>query len=424
LNSGAYRDSVVERIRVWTGAEPKVTELRVTPVSAAASSLELKWPEGSALDSLKLGAISGDLQSGRLLAGKWRGNELYCANGGTLVLRMPAAGAGKVTGGPDGAECPFQFRYRSSKFSVLSGDPAKPAFRVRDSEASLVMLDPMANAANLQLEGGSLQVAGWGEYGMSFASLQFENGKMRVGGLRLVPAGGGKGEIRMDNPDDASFDLEGGTSELTVQMSLMPLSALLGPSFGTWLSATVETPEEADGGKFSLRFGQDPEMSLRVPFRAVSTTDTEAKGLPMFEVLATHLQEPWYEQPRFDLEARGDAVKSDAGAGVENLVLEARGRLAVKGKVHAKLDGTLDGSLDIGLPASAVANGSPELRAVFSRKGGGYLWANVKISGNSRSPQDNLEAQLGSSAATVSPAKGGNEGLEDAFEELTTPAEK
>jgi hypothetical protein len=41
LNSGAYKDSVIERIRVWTGAEPTVTELRVTPVSAAASSLEL-----------------------------------------------------------------------------------------------------------------------------------------------------------------------------------------------------------------------------------------------------------------------------------------------------------------------------------------------------------------------------------------------
>jgi hypothetical protein len=424
LNSGAYRDSVVERIRTWTGAEPKVTELRVTPVSAAASSLELKWPEGSVLDSLKLGAISGDLQSGRLLTGKWKGNELYSATGGTLVLRLPGTGAGKVTGGPEGTECPFQFRYRSSKFSVLSGDPAKPAFRVKDSEASLVMLNPVADSANLQLERGSLNVAGWGDYTLNFASLQFTGGRMKVGGLRLSPAGGGKGELRMDNPGEVPLDLEGGTSELTVHLSQMPLSALLGPSFGTWLGATVETPEGAEGGKFSFRLGPDPEMSLRVPFRAVSTTDTEASGLPMFEVLATHLQEPWYERPRFDLEAKGDVVKDGAGAGLENLVLEARGRLAVNGKVHAKQDGTLDGSLDVGLPASAVANGSPELRAVFSRKAGGYLWAKVEISGNSRSPLDSLEAQLGSSAATVSPAEGGHESLDDAFKELTTPAQK
>ena len=424
LNSGAYRDSVVARIRTWTGAEPKVTELRVTPVSAAASSLELKWPEGSVLDSLKLGAISGDLQSGRLLAGKWKGNELYSANGGVLVLRMPVAGAGRVAGGPEGTECPFQFRYRSSKFSVISGDPAKPAFRVKDSEASLVMLDPMGESANLQLDGGSLNAAGWGDYALNFASLQFEDGGMKLGGLRLSPPGGGKGEIRMDNPGEVPFDLDGGTSELAVHLSQVPLNALLGPSFGTWLSATVETPDGAEGGKFSFRLGPDPEMSLRVPFRAVSTTDTEASGLPMFEVLATHLQEPWYERPRFDLEAKGDLVKSGAGAGLENLVLEARGRLVMHGKVHAKLDGTLDGSLDVGLPASAVANGSPELRSAFSRKAGGHLWANVKISGNSRSPEDNLEAQLRSSAATVSPAKGGPESLEDAFQDLTTPARK
>jgi hypothetical protein len=424
LNSGAYKDSVIERIRVWTGAEPTVTELRVTPVSAAASSLELKWPEGSVLESLKLGGISGDLQFGRLLGGKWKGNELYSANGGTLVLRKPGTVAGKAVGTPEGTECPFHFRYRSSKFSVLSGDPAKPAFRVKDSEASLVMLDPMAKAANFQLEGGSLQVSGWGEYGLSFASLQFENGDVRVGGLRLVPAGANKGEIRIDSPGDVSLDFEGGRTELGVHLLQMPLNALLGPSFGTWLSATVETPEGAEAGKFSLKLGAEPEMSLRVPFRAVTTADTEAGGLPMFEVLATQLQEPWYQRPRFEVEARGDAVKSAAGSGVENLNLEARGRLIVTGKVHAKQDGNIDGSLDVGLPAPAVANGTPELRAVFSRKAGGYLWAKVRVFGNSRDPQDNLEAQLGSSAATVSPAAGGKDALEDAFRDLTTPKAK
>jgi len=96
----------------------------------------------------------------------------------------------------------------------------------------------------------------------------------------------------------------------------------------------------------------------------------------------------------------------------------------VTGKVHAKQDGNIDGSLDVGLPAPAVANGTPELRAVFSRKAGGYLWAKVKVFGNSRDPQDNLEAQLGSSAATVSPAAGGKDALEDAFRDLTTPKAK
>jgi hypothetical protein len=424
LNSGVYKDSMVQRIGTWTGAEPKVTELRLTPVSVAASSLELKWPEGSALDSLKLGAIGGDLQAGALLGGKWKGNELYSAHGGTLVLRKPTAGGGPGLNLPVGTECPFQFRYRSSKFSVLSGDPAKPAFLIRDSEASLLMLNSAADAANLQIEGGSLRVGGWGEYGLGFASLQFGKGTVRVGGLRLTPASGGKGELRIDNPGEKPFDFSGGTSELGVKLFQMPLAALLGPSFGSWLSMTVETPEGAEGGTLSLRLGEAPSMSLRVPFRALSTTDTEAVGLPMFEVLATHLQEPWYQSPRFEVEAKGEAVKTAEGSGVENLKLEARGRLALNGKVFAKPDGTLDGTLEVGLPASAVANASSELRSVFSKKSGGWLWATVKVSGNSRSPQDNLEAQLGSSAATVSPAQGGNEALEDAFEELTTPGAK
>ena len=424
LNSGAYRESVVEKIRTWTGAEAKVAELRVTPVSVAAASLELKWPEGSALDSLNLGGIRGDLQASQLLGGKWKGNELYAEHGGTLVLRLPSKDGVKTARTGAEGESPFHFRYRGSKFAVLSGDPAKPAFHLRDSEASLVMLDPAGKAANLQLDGGTLQLPGWGEYAMNFTSIQFEEGEVRLGNLRLVPAGGGKGEIRIDNPGNAALDLNGVPNELSVHLVHMPLGTLLGAGFGSWLSATIETPEGSDAGKFLVRMEEVPEMSLRVPFRAVSSTDTEISGLPMLEVLSTHLQEPWYQRPRFDVEARGDVVKDGKVSGVENLKLEARGRLVLNGRVMAKADGALEGILDVGLPATAVTNASPELRAVFSRKAGGFQWASVKISGNSRSPQDNLEAQLSASATTVSPAEGGNEALEDAFKDLTTPTEK
>lgn len=422
LNSGSYKDSIVERIGIWTGAEPKVTELRLTPVSAAASTMELKWPQGSVLESLKLGPITGDLQTGPLFAGKWKGNELHATHG-TLVLKKPVKGGAAVASRPSGAESPFQFRYRSSKFSVLAGDPSKPALFTRDGEASLLMLQN-AGSANFQIEGGSLQVAGWGELGLNFASLQFEKNTMRVGGLRLAPVIGDKGELRIDNPGAKPFDLDGGVNELGVRFFQMPLGALLGPSFGSWLTMTVETPENAEGGKLALQLGDDPELSLRVPFQALSTTDTSASALPMFEVLATHLQEPWYQSPRFEVEAKGVVVKTGQGSGLEDLKLEARGRLALTGKVFAKPDGSLDGTLEVGLPASGMGNASSELRSVFSRKAGGWLWASVKISGNSRSPQDNLETLLSSSAATVSPAQGGDEALDDAFKDLTTPAAK
>jgi len=419
LNSAAYRETVLGRIRAWTGAEPKVTVLRVTPVSAGAAGFELKWPEDSMLDHLSLSGINGDLQATKLLSGKWKGNEMLSSLGGTLTLRPPSPL--RVKNAATGGDCPFLFRFRSEKFAVLMGEPTRPSFRLRDSEASLVMLDATATNANLQFEGGMLNIGGWGDFTLKLASLQFEAGEMHVGTLRMTPAGGGKGEIQIDNPTDSRFDLNGGESELTMRFTQTPVEALLGPAFGTWLRATVETPEGNDTGKLRFRSGANPEVSLRVPFRAVASSDTEAMSLPMFAALAHQLQDNWYQRPRFDLEAKGELVRTNTTSGLENLVLDARGRLSMGGKVFVNADGSLGGTFQVGLPAAAVANATPELRAVFNRKGGGFSWATVNISGDGRNPQDDLEAQLTSSAASLSPAKGGVDGLEDAFKDLTTP---
>lgn len=420
LNGSAYRDQVTGRVRDWTGAEPKLVGLSMSPVSVGVDSLELKWPEASVLDQLRLGGITGNLDASKLFSNQWQGHELYSANGGQLVLRGAPWEAGPRTA-PSG-ECPFDFRYRASKFSVLLGDPQKPAFLVRDSEATLTAIDPKAGTVNLQFTGGNLETSLWGNFTLSFASLQFEGGKARVGNLRLSPTGAGKGELEIKNSTDLPLDPSGEGTSLDVEIERMPLNELLGSAFGTWFVATVETPDENTPGKLLLRSSEKAGLSLRAPFRSVAGNDPSASGLAMLEVIASQLKDPWYQRPRFET-ARGELIKDGEIAGVDNLYLETRSRLCLKGRVVAKRDGSLEGTLEVGLPASMVADSNAQMRSLFSKRSGDFMWATIQISGTSHKPLDDLEKRLAGAPLSGSGAAGasGGDPLEESFRELTTP---
>ena len=419
LNSSAYRDSIIAKVKAWTGAETKVTQLRITPVGASADSIELVWPPESMLSELKLGTLQGSLSFSKLVTGTWQGAEIVSGQGGTLVLRPPT-GKEPAYKRPEG-ELPFQFRYRSTKFNVRMGEEVSPAFMIRGSEASLEFHDPAAKSANLRLEGGTANVPGWGDFDLEFASLQFDDGEMRVGNVRVSPVGAPKGEIEFFNPDKVPFDLKGGETKLRVKVADIALKDLLGASFGSSLSTTVETAEDGEAGEVVIGPSGEHGISWRIPFRAAATADSTATGFPMFEVLARELSETWYEAPRFDIEAKGVAVRDEQKSGIENLILDARGRLSIGGRLVADASGNLDGEFQVGLPTSAVEGGSPALRQVFNRKGGGSSWAKVRISGTGRQPLDDLEAQLKSSTTVTSPAAGGDKALDDAFEDLVSP---
>jgi hypothetical protein len=420
LNSGAYRDSILSRIRTWTGAEAQITQFRVTPVSAAADLVELTWPESSMLESLKLSGVRADLRVSSMFGGAWKGSEMVAGNGGTLVLRKPAgtAAAAKL---PRSGDCPFQFRYRSPKLSVVMGDPASPAVWLNGSEATLSVLDPAATTANLQFEGGDLKIAGWGDFGLKLASLQIEPSGMRLGTLRMSPAKEKQGEIEITNPDSLPLDFDGGETAMTMLVTRVPLSVLSGPSFGSWLSATVESADKGTNGSFLFKGGEVPSFSCRVPFQSAAASESGLSGLPLLPILAKEIGESWYRAPRFDLEFAGTVARDGGSAVVEDLKLEARGRLTVTGRVACDAAGALSGTLDIGLPEAAIADASIPLRRVFERRDDGYAWAKVAISGTGAKPADDLAQQLQDAATKVAPASSGPKATEDEFFDLTKP---
>lgn len=418
LNSAAYQESILSRIRTWTGAEPHLTQFRMSPVNAAADSVELAWPESSMLQSLKLNGVRADLRISSIFGGAWKGSEMIATGGGTLVLGRPE-GSSVATSTEREGDCPFQFRYRSPNFNVLMGPPESPAVRLQSTEVSIAVLDPAATTANLQFEGGALTSAGWGDFGLKFASFQIEPAGFRLVTMRLAPAGGAKGEIEIFNPQQVPLALESGESEMAVRLDRIPLSTLLGPAFGKSMSATVETREGAPNGTLLLKGGKVPSISCRIPFHATATSESSASLLPLFGILAEQVGESWYQSPTFDLGFSGTVVRDRVASGIEDLKMEARGRLMITGQVMADAGGVLDGSLEIGLPASALTDASVPFRLVFRRKDGGHAWATVRISGTGAKPVDDLQKQLDEAIASAAPASGGKDVLEDEFFNLT-----
>lgn len=423
LNSSAYRSVVLDRIRTWTGAEPVLTQFRVSPVGVAARSVELTWPATSRLESLKLDAVGADIRISSIFGGAWKGSEMSAA-GGRLVLRQPVPGQSTAPVPPRTGECPFQFRYRVPRLTVYLGGAERPPARIHDTEASLVVQDPATGTANLQLEGGLLSVDRLGEFRLDFASLQFEGNGVRVGTVRLAAGSAGKGEIEILNPRQTAVDLDGGDTRLTARVRDLPLAGLLGPGFGGWLSAEVESPEGAEDGTLVFRSGATPSISYRLPFVATASSELKVKGLAMFGVLARELKEPWYETPRFDAEAKGMLIREGGSSGLGELRLESRGRLLVTGGAMVDGSGVLGGELEIGLPEAAMAVTSPAFRAVFKRSEGGFSWATIRLSGNPQRPADDLEEQLKAAEINTAPAAGGTESIEDAFRKLTTPTDR
>ncbi|MCW1887381.1 hypothetical protein OKA04_21770 [Luteolibacter flavescens] len=423
LNTPGYHDKISERVKVWTGAEPKISQLRVTPLTAGASAVELRWPETSLIQSLTVRGVQGELAVPSLIGGLWKGTEMLGGQGGTLVLRQPVGPAPAMPA--RSGEIPFQFRYRAPQFTVLVGDEAKPAARLSGTEATLEVLDTAATTANLRFDGGSIYAPGWGDFALNFASLQFSPEGMRVGIIRMTPSGKtGGGNIEITNPDKSLLDLRGKKSDLTIRVGRLQLGSLLGPNFGPWLSAEVETPENGEAGIFSYDADSPTLVSFRIPFRATASSDSVWKQLPMFGVLAKEVGETWYQAPIFDLEANGVLVRSGAVAGLERLHFASRNRLVLDGSLTADAQGVLEGSLEVGLPDGLVNNASAAMRAVFKRRDGGYSWATVRLSGTGRQPQDDLQKQLDTASTTATPAAGGNQSLEDAFREIIESGEE
>jgi|GEM_PF-6580456 len=423
LNSSSYEDGVRRKVEDWSGAGVEFSRFRATPVSVGADQIVATWPEGTPVARLRLNHLRGDLKLSSHLGGNWTGQQLRAASG-ELLLRAPAPGGAGRPALPDGP-MPFQVPLEANSLNVRFGDGERPALQVTGTRGSFRVPDPELPAGSIVMEGGRFRLGSWGAFNLEFASLHLGDEGLRLGNLRFHPESAPEASIFVDGQDFPEVSTKGGLNDFRVELKDMPSVSLLGTDLGRLVDTRFQTIEEDRG--VSLCFFDVTDLSsirLEAPLESALGSRVQINHLPCFSVLAERLKTPRLDPPAFQALA-GAMLRRDAtSVRLEGIRLLSRDELEVTGDIGER-DGKLEGSLDIGLPESIVLS-SRSLAKVFLRSSAGRRWATVKLSGTPKKPADDLLAQL-EAAATVGEGPDTVEegvedpGLEDEFEELTTP---
>ena len=386
LSSASFKDKIMGQVETWTHSKVTSEGLRFTPASVAAKEFILNFPEDSMIASLKAFELKGDVRVVSYLSGPLSGTEIS-ANAGVLNLREPTGLKNQAPSNP--GTLPFQFRYHGRHFDIVGGNPDRPAFDVHQTEASFMVQEN--NKANLQLEGGTVVYQNWEPFRLNFASLQMENGSVRLGRLSLNVPGADRSEIELLDPSNSPLNFEGGKNTYDLKATKVPMSTLAGRGLGAILSCDVDSLPAADGKKASLVFeyGADSQLSFTIPFR--SNSAAHASRLPMFDYLAKRLNTEEYRNPKFDLNARGVIYRDQAGVRIEEIQLDNKGYISIAGRMSADPSGALSGQLEIGIPDAVVGDGGMDFQTAFTRSARGMKWLSVHLSGSVDQPQDDLE---------------------------------
>ncbi len=416
-NSAPFREAVLRKIRECSGAEVALSSFRVTPTRANAGALNLTWPDGNVLRELKVIGASANIMPASFLGKALTGDEVVCSHG-TLSLRSPQAGAPKRgTGIPADQPPSIRFdRYAIPKLQLNIGDPARPLLVMRDCEASF-QPQHAGGRPQLLLNRGDIFINGWPGIHLDRAHIEFRGSEVDVIGMRLLH----------DKDSRGLFELSGSFSPyaadrpatLAVRLDSFQLAGLAGPDLGRLISGRIDTVSSPKTNYLAFTPGPQPAPLLAVSFRSSLTSAIELQNLPMFTHLARLMEDTWFERPIFDVESTGSLRRTETGVTLEDLDLQTKARLAVRGSLTVNSSRQLGGTIRLGVNEAMVkASGNRRLATLLAETSEGYRWTTIKLSGAATAPKDNfleLYDAVSKAAATAAP------GQPPSFDDLTSP---
>lgn len=416
-NSSPFRTVLVERLATTSGASVELQQFRMNPANANAGRAILKWPEGNALDTLDLRMVRAQVFPASFLGRSFTGEEIT-AGTGSLILRPPTAGAEvRATPAAEG-ELPVRFkRYAVGRLDVAFGQPAM--MRVDKVEASLYPQN-VNGRPQLLLSRGNVSIPGLPPFRLDRAHIEFRGRQTDVVGMRL------------SNPDDSRgvFELAGTLlplspevpSTLAVRLESFQISNLAGPEFGSLVSGRIDSLASAASNFLTFQPQADMDAALAVEFRNSPTGTVTLHGLPFLKALRHLLDDPWFETPQFDDDARGTIRRANDSITLGELNLLGKGRLAIRGNISMNANRQLSGELNVGVAEAMVsAAHNARLDSMLGPVSEGFRWITVKPSGSTAAPSDDFRQQYDAQARPPAAAIEAADGDVPSFEDLTRP---
>lgn len=383
-NTAAYRKAVSNTVAEALGGSVEFKAFRVTPVSAKAEAVEVKWPEGSGLKALSLRGMVSKISPLSLFGSTLKGDEINAREGEMLLgSPQPQDARAAVTSGK-----PIQFnRLSVAKMDVIVGDPTLPALKLTSSEVALTF-DASKASSSLKIHRGNLAIADWPVFKMDRALVLFQPGVVELTGLRINDSMTPRGSLELSGtlrPFDPTQK-----STLKVALDNFNLADLLGKDLGKLLDARIDSRQDDDSNVLSFTSGAMDSVDLSIAFRNTLTSQITLKGFPFLLSLARTLGDSWYEQPDLE-EAVGTIVRNGSTLELCDFDLSRKTHMVIKGNLVVNAAKNLSGSLEIGIPESVVQL-SPNLKseALFGPVRDGFRWLKLTLSGTLARPTDNF----------------------------------
>lgn len=390
-NGGPYRNKILQRITDASGASAEVAQFRVTPLGATAQSLSMKWPEKSVLKSLSLKGVSAELRASSLLGQTWSGDELT-ASSGELLIGEPIPDGGPIVA--DEGEGRFRFtRFRSPDMTVIVGNPQSPVLAIRESELSFYP-QALNGRAELRLTRGAVSFrSGLPALNLDRGFFGFSGRQMEVLSLRLEDPTDSRGLIELSGSVSPFSKNKVSTLDIK-KVENFPLEHLVGQEFGRILSGRIESRDLPNSNFLSFSSGSIESARLMMAFRGGFSSKLTLANLPFLTALARMLDDSGYERPSIDSGASGVLRISPTGYSIEDLRLEAKSRMIVRGSLSVTQGKVLAGRLEVGLPPNQIATLLRSLDSEFSAPREEMRWMEIEVSGTTTAPVDDFSKKL------------------------------
>ena len=415
-NSPPFREALIQKIAVCSGAKVDLQQFRMNPTSANAGQLVMTWPEGNALRDLTLGGVKARIFPSSFLGKSMAGEEVSSAQG-TLTLRLPRLDKPSRETTATDEILPIRFnRYAVPQLNVVIGDPAAPLVRMQNSEGSFQPVNPNGRA-QLLLNRGDLAIQGWPKLQMDRSHIEFRGPEVDVISMRLKHENDSRGVFELSGtvlpylPDRAST--------FAVELDSYLVAGIAGPELGRLFSGRIDTLPSAKSNVLTFRPGSEPEASLAIAFRKSLTSPFELNGFPFLFGLYQTLDDDWFQRPMFESDVSGVIRRAEGKVALSELNFENKDRMALRGALTLTPDGKLSGNLEVGV-AEAMIKSSPNRRldVMFGPLKEGFRWLTLKIGGTGASPTDNFRELFEAAKTTVPAAPAADI---PSFEDLTQP---
>ncbi|MGA0900499.1 MAG: hypothetical protein ACO3SO_08860 [Luteolibacter sp.] len=426
VNTESYRKQLSAKLEATSGAQAKLIQFRMNPGAANAQGLDLKWPQGSALDSLQLRLLSADITPVAVIAGKFHGNEMSIGTG-KLSLGLPVEGESRRIVPVLDGDAPIRFKQYGVKRLQIEIDLQDAGiFRLNEVEATLVP-EKEGESSLLRMTRGDLRAPDWPMFRLDRGYIKLGGGQAKVVGLGLLHPQDDAGKLEFSGILSPHDRLNPSLLEVSAESFL--LSGLLGDSLGELFSGRVDSRKGSTASQLEVGFGPDPMVDLDLNFQVSKDDSLTLRHLPVLLALCEILGDDWYAEPAFRGESSGILIRAGNQIELRELNLFSGERMAIRGRLGLHL-GKLQGELRIGLPAAKITiSENRALDKMFGSPTDGYRWMDLSVSGTAARPMDSFVQAYDQALTSLrAPAAGsardrvdGDQANDRSFEELTKP---